>query len=503
MTEVARTQGGSSEMERGCVPEVAALGNVLKELFNRLGISQSQYAHRVHVDKSVVSRFLSGRRLAPQEFVDRLVAEVETHVGAPLKLEAKEAIRTQRMEALRVTDPAEFRLESLRAELARSRRDAARAHRNVDALHALLEKKEAEAHTAAEELDRLRLDWGAELARLQLDLADAERLRLDAERRSADLRDEVLRLEGELSRRSPEGGGTGLLPLEAFLGQLKAMWEADEFAEASRELTEAAWARSLEDAEDLLEWLEKHGPDRARDQFVTDIGRLRPAEELFWFAREFRAKARYVLGVTWLTAISSRVTERNVAVFYEGLKETRLAFTGSQADELLALTVARTPDPDRAVRLTVGALVHERSREGFRRTAYALARSGSLRWHRLFAFRVMVGLVRAGRPDVAELVADLYCSELPSTPDGEHARLRKLAETRHDDVAIDILFDLMAGVDPGGGMSRFAEDLAADTALFDRFLASLEARGRLDQLDEYVHGDLSRYIEKWRRSRGD
>ncbi|MEU7297171.1 helix-turn-helix transcriptional regulator [Streptomyces exfoliatus] len=117
MTEVARTQGaqgGASGIERGEVPEVAALGTVLTGLFTRLGIPQSQYAHRVHLDKSAVSRYLSGRRLAPQEFIDRLVREVEEHVGAPLQLEAKEAIRGQRLEALRVCNPAELSSPTLK-----------------------------------------------------------------------------------------------------------------------------------------------------------------------------------------------------------------------------------------------------------------------------------------------------------------------------------------------------------------------------------------------------
>ncbi|MCZ0981683.1 hypothetical protein O1L60_29805 [Streptomyces diastatochromogenes] len=212
MTEVARTQGSSSEIERGEVPEVAALGNALKELFTRLGISQSQYAYRVHLDKSAVSRYLAGRRVAPQDFIDRLVQEIEDHLGAPLQLEAKEALRGRRLEALRVCSPDEFRLEALRDELARSRRDAERAHRTIEALNALLDKKEAEARDAADDLTRLRLDWGAEraalararedllrqVARLRQDLQDAEHLRAEAERQTRELRDHVLGLEEEL-----------------------------------------------------------------------------------------------------------------------------------------------------------------------------------------------------------------------------------------------------------------------------------------------------------------
>uniref|UniRef100_UPI00358FA86C helix-turn-helix domain-containing protein n=1 Tax=Streptomyces sp. NRRL B-24572 TaxID=1962156 RepID=UPI00358FA86C len=295
MTEVARTRGSSSEIERGEVPEVAALGNVLKELFNRLGISQNQYAYRVHLDKSAVSRYLSGRRVAPQDFIDRLVQEIEDHLGAPLQLEAKEALRGRRLEALRVCSPDEFRLESLRDELARSRRDTERAHRNIEALNALLDKKEAEARDVADDLTRLRLDWGAErsalararedllrqVARLRQDLQDAEALRAEAERQTRELRDHVLDLEEELSR-----SAVGDLPLDMLKSRLLAMWEEERFPEAARELTEAAWSRPVEEVIELSDWLEERGAAMTPETFVADAGRLRPLEEALAFAPE-------------------------------------------------------------------------------------------------------------------------------------------------------------------------------------------------------------------------
>ena len=318
MTEVARTRVNTSDVERGVVPEVAELGNVLKELFNRLGITQTQYAYRVHLHKSVVSRCLNGQRLAGPEFIERLITEVEDHVGKPLKLEAKEAVQALRLKALRATSPDEFRLEQLRGELARSRRDTERAHRNIEALHDLLAKREAEVRSAADELDQLRLDWGAEIARLRQDLQDAECLRLDAERRSEGLRDEVLRLEEELSRRSPEGGGTGLLPLEAFQEQLEAMWEADEFAEAARELTEAAWSRPLAEAAELLHWLAETEPRRpvTAETLVGDVARLRPLEDLLVFATHVADSERVNFETAWLTAVAGRLTDRNAAAVY-------------------------------------------------------------------------------------------------------------------------------------------------------------------------------------------
>ncbi|MET8506998.1 helix-turn-helix transcriptional regulator [Streptomyces sp. NPDC004787] len=498
MTEVARTRGTSSEIERGVVPEVAELGNELKELFHRLGISQSQYAHRVHLDKSVVSRYLTGRRVAPQEFVDRLVAEVETHVGAPLRPAAKEALRTRRLEALRVTDPGEFRLERLRDELARSRRDAERAHRNVDALHALLEKREAEARAASDELDRLRLDWGAEIAALRRDLADAEALRLDAERRGEELREEILRLEEELSRRSPEGGGGGLLPPAVFQEQLEGLWEAEEFAEAGRELTEAAWTRPLEEAAELLAWLGDSGRDDAAEHFVSDVGRLRPLDDVLRFAPQITGRV-VAWERAWVFALASRMTERNAATLYDGLK-AHGGMWRSQADGVLATAVRRLRVPDGAVRLVVSALVHESSLDRLEETTRALTGSSSLPG--VFAFPVMAGLAEAGRWDVAVRVAAEYLRRQPNRYDPRLERVfRGLTDLPEEQV--DMVLEVMAGLEPGHGAAGAAEALAKadDPSLLDRFLGAVSTRDGLDLLEQRVRRSLAGRIREWRASR--
>ncbi|MFF0434520.1 helix-turn-helix domain-containing protein [Streptomyces sp. NPDC004327] len=497
MTEVARTQGTSSEIERGVVPEVAALGNVLKELFNKLGISQNQYAHRIHVDKSVVSRFLGGRRVASEEFVERLIAEVGIHVGAPVKPAAKAAIRARRLEALSVTDPEEFRLESLRAELERSRRDTDRAHRNVEALHDLLQKREAQARAAADELDQLRLDWGAEIARLRQDLRDAEHLRVDAERRGAELRDEVLRLEEELSRRRP--AATGELPLGAFKGQLAAMWEAEDFSESARELTEAAWSRPVGEAGELLRWLAAGWPQAVAEQFVADVARLRPVGELPLFAREVRGVGETLVHEAWAQGLSARMTERDAGDLYEGLRDRGGPWGAHQADHMLALAIASVrDDPARVVGLAVAAL-GPRPGPYPSRTARVLSRE----LPQAVALHVLVGLVGAGRPDLARHVAGGYCDDLPRYGHFEgsgplHLQLQRLGED-----GTGVFLDVMGGLEQETRTTRLAENLAAggDRSLLDRFLAVLDAHGRLGGMYPSASAYLKGHIDDWRASR--
>ncbi|MFE4618493.1 hypothetical protein ACFRJ7_20570 [Streptomyces sp. NPDC056747] len=487
MTEVARTQGNSSEIERGGVAEVAALGTVLKGLFNRLDIPQAQYAHRVHLDKSAVSRYLAGRRLAPQDFIDRLVREVEEHVGAPLQPEAKEALRSQRLEALRVCNPEEFRLESLRDELARSRRDTERAHRNVEALHALLEKKESEVRHVAEDLTRLRLDWGAErtaLARLRQDLQDAERLREEAERQSRELRDQVLRLEEELSRRRPE-----IVPLETLKDQLLSMWDEEDLPQAARELTEAAWSRPLEEAAELLRWLTERGA--APETFAADVARLRPLDDVLAFAPEVVRLGRTRTRESWTAAVAARITERNAALVLQGLRDVEIR-SDSEADRVLSVAVARVRSDAAAVALVTAALGGTAAPVRLARVAETLANGSRLD---RFGLRALVGLAKAGRHDMAALV---LTAAVGSGPDLRLGRaIREL-----DDAGIDTLFDVVTWLDDTGVMTTFTMRLARadETALLGRLLTVMVGHGRLELLDLESSEVLASAVRDWRRS---
>ncbi|MFE1550761.1 hypothetical protein [Streptomyces sp. NPDC058718] len=509
MTEVARTQGDSSEIERGGVAEVAALGTVLKGLFNRLGIPQAQYAHRVHLDKSAVSRYLAGRRLAPQDFIDRLVREVEEHVGAPLQLEAKEALRGRRLEALRVCNPDEFRLESLRDELARSRRDTERAHRNIEALHALLEKKESEVRHVAEDLTRLRLDWGAErtaltraqedllrqLEQLRQDLRDAERLREEAERQSRELRDHVLSLEEELSRRRPE-----MVPLEALKDQLLSMWDEEDLPQAARDLTEAAWSRPLEEAAELLRWLAERR--ESPEIFAADVARLRPLEDVLALAPEVVRLGPSRTRASWTAAVAARITERNAAVVYQGLLANGGPRAEAEADRVLAEAVGRVRSDATAVALVTAALAGTATPRGPVRVALTLATGFR---HDRQGLRAAVRLAEAGRFDLAGLVLAADAGRGSDHYGGVTAALRLGGSVSElDDTQVDVLFDLVTWLDDTAIMVNFTERLAAaeKPVLLDRLFSTMVRHGRLELLGaEPASEQLRHAVRDWRRSR--
>ncbi|MFI0907926.1 hypothetical protein ACH4TE_31100 [Streptomyces sioyaensis] len=306
MTENARVAATSSAVERGDVPEVAALGKELSELFNSLGITQRAYALRTSVSESLVSRYLSGKKLATQDFIDRLIRETEGHHNTPVRPEVQQHLRELRLAALKATNPAEYRLEALRDELARSNRKVTRLVHREEALHLLIEKKEGEIQNLRSEIAQAHSDWVAEqaeaerkeaswtgqvcglsaerddlvteLEELREDLRDALRFREQAERLSAELRERVLLLEEKLA----EQGRSNLteIPLDEFRAELTRKWANERIPEVSKGLTEAAWTRELDEVMVLVEWLSEIGDHTLQRAFVQNVARLRPVDDV-------------------------------------------------------------------------------------------------------------------------------------------------------------------------------------------------------------------------------
>ncbi|MER6203800.1 helix-turn-helix domain-containing protein [Streptomyces sp. NPDC001586] len=336
MNDVVRTQGTSGEVARGVHPEVAALGNVLTEMFNKLGVSQAAYARRVHLDKSVVSRYFSGKRLATQEFIDRLIHEVGQAARTPVQEHVKEVMRKRRLSALQVIDPAEYELESLRGDLALSRRECERALRQVDGLHLLLEEKEREVRDLSVNISRLQLDWaeerrstGQEIAHgrqqepestahalmreieeLKLQLAAAQQLHREAESHCEALRMDVISLEEELAAQQPESKAQDV-PVGQFIHQITAMLDEQQNVEASKDLSEASWSRPIGEVKELFNWLQKTNYPLGR-RFISDVSRFRPLEEVLSFGTSV-ARIEPSLAADVASELSHRINPENIS----------------------------------------------------------------------------------------------------------------------------------------------------------------------------------------------
>lgn len=304
---MARSSANSSEVERGELPEVAALGNTLTDLFNALGISQNAYAVRVSMDKSVISRYLRGKRIAPQDFIDRLVREVEAHRKAPIRVEAKVNLQRLRMDALKVCDPDAYQLAAMRIEMEKSHRDIQRLTRHQEALHDLIAKKESQVFQLKRELEQMREDWREDVARLhiselehlrekhqtesdrdtllgQIQQLKAELLALvqrkqEAESECEELERRIACLEEEVGRIHERVTGINL-PLPFLQQQIEEHWEKGRHSEAERELMEAAWERGPDDVCELLIWLMGRSGDEGARRVLVYFVRTRSVTDV-------------------------------------------------------------------------------------------------------------------------------------------------------------------------------------------------------------------------------
>ncbi|WP_329051710.1 hypothetical protein OG873_19895 [Streptomyces violaceus] len=283
------------------LPEVAALATELTLIFKSLAMSQQQYAIRANYDKSYVSRFLNGRRVATQDFVDRLLKEVETNRGVPITEQTRARLFNLRTAALRVYDPDLYKLEKVRDEAHRYQREIKRLMLHQEALEGLLERRQAEVNEARKELTQAQSDWITDKVHTEAEILTlkGEGLRYDDERKT--LLDEISRLRQELKitieqrdiaeqrcalleeqtkaveieiaeKREREGIEDVGVPIGFIQDRLE---RADDVT-IYRELVEFASSRASSDVANMALWLYRHGMKDYTTQLVTDYCRQRP-----------------------------------------------------------------------------------------------------------------------------------------------------------------------------------------------------------------------------------
>ncbi|MFF0294975.1 SpoIIE family protein phosphatase [Kitasatospora sp. NPDC004614] len=213
---------------QGGEPEVAAFTAFLGQLFQALGISLTRYAARCNYDKGTVSRYFSGVRIAPKDFVDELLRQVAETTGESVTSEVQEHVHRLRMEALRVRNASRHEVEELRDRLGAAERELQLAGVRERHLLRSLAATEAQAQQAEQryrqlEADRAAARYGAgelerwadgpdtepareelrslkrELDLLRAELARAQSLRHDAEEQCVRLEARLLAAEAALA----------------------------------------------------------------------------------------------------------------------------------------------------------------------------------------------------------------------------------------------------------------------------------------------------------------
>ncbi|WP_405912694.1 hypothetical protein OG760_16090 [Streptomyces sp. NBC_00963] len=307
MTEVSRSAARRTEVEVSCIPEVAALATELTTLFNALDIPQQQYAARISMDKSTVSRFLNGRRVATQDFIDRLLAELERHRRTTITGETRDQLRSMRLSALKMTDPASFQLEFLRDELDRSHRVIKRLNRQQQALELLLDEREAKADEARREMQQLRSDWVSErrnseavkaglskrnehlggeqerlreeIEELKQQLSELMQLKYGAEEKCVRLEERLFEVERELASHLEEIGDQAFLfTPEEVAHEILQSYGEQRFHDAARTLSLAAAHFSSADVVQLWRLIVEMRRYLDAETLIRDAIRFKSAE---------------------------------------------------------------------------------------------------------------------------------------------------------------------------------------------------------------------------------
>ena len=343
MSRNGRSSGRRSELELSTLPEVAALATELTLIFNGLGITQQQYAIRTNYDKSYISRFLNGRRVATQDFIDRLLVEIEKQRKSPVTHQTSARLKQLRLNALRAYDPEMYKLESLRAEVDRNQRDIKRLLLHQEALEGLLERRNAEAEELRGELGKLRSDWISdrvqgeaalllaegekrrfadernellvEIARLKEELMATIEQKELAEQRCAALEEQVTSTEMEVAEKRDRDDIEDVgEPIEYTLARLQEATENEIY----RELSGFSLTRSAADIVELCLWLHYHLGSEYSDHLASDYCKQRPVRLVAQFALHVEESDKFEIGEVGLfTAVARVVARRSLDELFE------------------------------------------------------------------------------------------------------------------------------------------------------------------------------------------
>ncbi|MFE2726658.1 two-component system response regulator [Kitasatospora sp. NPDC059327] len=179
--------------------ECRAFAEALRSLFAGLrpAVSVRRYGARRHVSAGAVSRYLSGQRIPPWQFVQDLLTDVGTDRGSVATCETVEFLRSLHAAAQRTSVSVGHAVQQLQFQLAEADRLSRRSAAHSDVLgEALLDRNQRIADLALR-LNQVESDWARERARAdELVLFAGDREELLRERRR--LESEVARLTAEL-----------------------------------------------------------------------------------------------------------------------------------------------------------------------------------------------------------------------------------------------------------------------------------------------------------------
>ncbi|KQX65177.1 hypothetical protein [Streptomyces sp. Root1310] len=197
VTAAVRPQVRLAPLKDGLAPEKRALAEDLRQVFLALGISVRRYAARRFLNASSVTRYLSGERLPPWDFVAGVIADVQD-AQCPLTPEAEEALRDLHRQALKSHRPSS-KAQALQDRLAEADDETRRITTRQRALEEALRDRESRLEHVRGRVRNLETSIeGQQLThRAELEIWQGEYTRLQEE--CGDLQEQVIYLQESLA----------------------------------------------------------------------------------------------------------------------------------------------------------------------------------------------------------------------------------------------------------------------------------------------------------------
>ena len=184
-----------SPMSGQVPPEGRHFAETLRVLFGALGMSLNRLAALVHSDPGTVSRYLSGKRIPPPDFIDSLCKAVYDARGSLITSQVQELVHEQFLAALREHNPARYEVQRLTDLLQVAAQEKRQHQVTVSALEEAIASRNEKIYALELESRQLQAAW----ARNEQLLEEERRQRTQLQETLDDLYRQVSNLKEQLN----------------------------------------------------------------------------------------------------------------------------------------------------------------------------------------------------------------------------------------------------------------------------------------------------------------
>jgi transcriptional regulator with XRE-family HTH domain len=156
--------------------EIRDFAETLRLLFGALGVSLNRLAALLHSDPGTVSRYLSGKRIPPPDFIERLCKAVYDVKGALITEQVEEHVHQQFLVALREHNPARYEIQRLTDLLQVAAQERQHYEFTVTALEEAIASRNEKIYALELEGRQLRSAWARAEVFLDEERKEKERL---------------------------------------------------------------------------------------------------------------------------------------------------------------------------------------------------------------------------------------------------------------------------------------------------------------------------------------